>query len=413
MLRKIFSALACCLLLGSAGNGSSESQELKNPVRGVQVHLDDYFPAALDLAKNAGFNYVRTGFYWYETETDAQTYTWTRYDHLVSELDARDLRPIFTMYGGNDLYGSREAPRTHEQIDAFSRWAAAAVDRYKGRGIIWEIWNEPNIPRFWKPKPNPSEYAAFANAVCRRIRANNPQEAVFVGALSSTTDIEKMYRYAGYLSTHLDNGCFSGLTVHPYRLSDPESVSETYSQLKGIKGLRSFASGEWGYTTSGPAAISQDLQAKFAVRSFLINEKEGVDFSVWYTLRDQNKPANDGERGYGLVQRDLSAKLSYSAFRTLNDQIKGKRFSSICGDPPAGVESLIYTGSGGDRVLVTWRNIGGYTMRVDIRSVESTGKDLLGKEITLEQNSGEYVLRGSDAPVYLRITPGETPSCRF
>ena len=34
---------------------------------------------------------------------------------------------------------------------AFARWAAAAARHFQGRGILWEVYNEPNT-KFWKPK---------------------------------------------------------------------------------------------------------------------------------------------------------------------------------------------------------------------------------------------------------------------
>ena len=36
---------------------------------------------------------------------------------------------------------------TQEFREAFAKWAVAAVGHFKGRGIVWELWNEPNIAR--------------------------------------------------------------------------------------------------------------------------------------------------------------------------------------------------------------------------------------------------------------------------
>src|SRR5215203_4858341 len=31
--------------------------------------------------------------------------------------------------------------------------------RYAGRVTAWEIWNEPDLPLFWQPRPDPVAYA--------------------------------------------------------------------------------------------------------------------------------------------------------------------------------------------------------------------------------------------------------------
>lgn len=37
-------------------------------------------------------------------------------------------------------------------VRPFAHWAAAAAQHFRGRGILWEMYNEPNI-RFWRPEP--------------------------------------------------------------------------------------------------------------------------------------------------------------------------------------------------------------------------------------------------------------------
>jgi len=40
------------------------------------------------------------------------------------------------------------------------RWAVAAAHHFRNRGVLWEMYNEPNIG-FWKPKPNVDDYIAL------------------------------------------------------------------------------------------------------------------------------------------------------------------------------------------------------------------------------------------------------------
>ena len=72
------------------------------------------------------------------------------------------MRALFILDYGNPLYTRGKSVRTAEAREAFARWAVAAAKHFSGRGINWEVFNEPNHPIFWPPKPNVNEYAALA-----------------------------------------------------------------------------------------------------------------------------------------------------------------------------------------------------------------------------------------------------------
>ena len=50
------------------------------------------------------------------------------------------------------------APARDEEADRFAVLAEATVRRYR-HVRAWEVWNEPNIPTFWQPKPDARDYA--------------------------------------------------------------------------------------------------------------------------------------------------------------------------------------------------------------------------------------------------------------
>ena len=68
---------------------------------------------------------------------------------------------------------------------AFADWAAAVAKRYGGEGAnYFEIWNEPNNPAFWAPKPNPAAYTADLKAAYAAIKAVDPAAVVLSGGLA-------------------------------------------------------------------------------------------------------------------------------------------------------------------------------------------------------------------------------------
>src|SRR5438034_1100450 len=75
-------------------------------------------------------------------------YNFSSYERIVSMLAARGMRPLFILDYTNSLYESSHSPaytsvgpHTDAVRQAFARFAAAAAAKFKGRGIVWEIWN--------------------------------------------------------------------------------------------------------------------------------------------------------------------------------------------------------------------------------------------------------------------------------
>jgi hypothetical protein len=154
-------------------------------------------------------------------------------------------------------------------VAAFARWTGEAAKRYKGRHVLWEIWNEPNIG-FWKPRPDVRQYIAVFLATCEAVCAVDPQ-ATLVGPASSEfpwTFVEELFR-AGAL-THLD-----AVSDHPYRnyRQGPETAGEDYQTLRRLVARYAPAekqdlpilSGEWGYATH-TKGVSLETQAAFIAR---------------------------------------------------------------------------------------------------------------------------------------------------
>jgi hypothetical protein len=104
----------------------------------------------MEMLAAAGFKWVRMDFTWAGTEREKGVYDFSAYDRLDAHLDKHKLRALFILDYGNKLYEpDGSSPHTDESRAAFARWAAAAVAHFKGKGYLWELWNEPNIAQFW------------------------------------------------------------------------------------------------------------------------------------------------------------------------------------------------------------------------------------------------------------------------
>ena len=234
-----FCALICGLLwlasICDPARAAEPAIGLPGPVipdgLGVNIHFTDARPGELEMLAEGGFRFVRMDFQWSGTERTRGVYDFTPYDRLLAALDKYQLRAIFILDYGNAMYDEGDSPRTDAGREGFARWAVAALTHFQGRGVVWEMWNEPNI-FFWKPKPDPEAYARLAVAVGRAIRGTPAiAHEVYIGPASSTIDMK-------FLETCFKAGCleyWDAVSVHPYRQDAPVGGREKAKDLAKVE----------------------------------------------------------------------------------------------------------------------------------------------------------------------------------
>ena len=239
----------------------------------------------------------------------------------------------------NPLYDNDQSPSSDEGRAAFAKWAAAAVVHFKGRGVLWEMYNEPN--GFWRPQPNVDDYVKLSLAVGQAIRAAAPEETLVGPGLAGFdyTWFEACFK-AGLLDF------WSAVTVHPYRQSAPETSASDYRQLRRMidryapKGKAiPVLSGEWGYSSVWNG-MSLEAQGKMLARQWLTNISNEVPLSIWYDWHDDGGDPSESEHHFGTVHHlyrinpfinDLyplfHPKPAYLAARAYTTQLDGYRFN--------------------------------------------------------------------------------------
>jgi hypothetical protein len=380
---------------------------------GVNIHFTDPEPGETKMIADAGFRWVRMDFVWAVTEKERGRYDFSSYDRLMSELDAHGIRALFILDYGNPLYTADKAVRTEQARQAFARWAVAAAKHFAGRGILWELFNEPNVPLFWPPKPNVNEYIALAQTVSRAWRAEVPNEKL-IGPATWGLDFE-------FLDPVLKSGLldhWSAVSVHPYRQTNPEIVAdeycllrETIARYKTTSTSREIPiiSGEWGYSSVW-RGMNEQIQGELLARQFLTNIANGIPISIWYDWRDDGPDPREPEHHFGLVRhRHFPArtpiydpKPAYHAARTLNTFLNGYTFERRISVGSDGDYVLLFR-SGGDYRIAAWTS-SPVTHRVTLPGM--TGP-LTASTFTGEgsrepiSNSQGLTLEISSAPIYL------------
>lgn len=377
---------------------------------GVNIHFTDAKAGEAEMMADAGFGIIRMDFAWGGIERQKGKYDFSAYDRLMKTLDAHKIRALFILDYGNKLYENGDAPRTDEGRKAFARWVAASVEHFKGRGILWEMWNEPNLGHFWKPKPNAEDYAKLSIAAGKALRDTAPGELYF-GAATSTIDLR-------FLEESFKNGAleqWDAVSVHPYRQQPPETAAQEYRALRAL--IRRHApvgrpfpilSGEWGYSAAWNG-YTEERQGKYLPRQWLTNLANDVHTSIWYDWHDDGQDAKEPEHHFGTVaftyHKDRTPcydpKPAFNAAKTLITALKGFRFNKRLrvGDEQ---NHVMLFSRGEETRLVAW------TLAKEPREVAlPTGAgrfkatSYLGAESTLQAAPEGLKITLSDTPQYL------------
>jgi hypothetical protein len=332
----MFRILTLVLLLSPVTFAQSLPDLTVPDALGVNIHFTTAKPGEMRMLADAGFKWVRMDFTWAATERKKGVYDFSRYDTLLQSLAPHDIRPLFILDYANRLYDDGLPPHTDIARAAMAKWAAAAATHFKGKGVIWEMWNEPNIAQFWKPKPNADNYAKLALAVAKAVRAADPT-SLHVGPATSTIDL-------AFLETCFKAGLldhWDAVSVHPYRQGDPETANPEYRNLRLLiaryapKGKTiPILSGEWGYSAAWKN-FDEARQAKYLPRQLLTNLYNEVPISIWYDWHDDGPDPKEPEHHFGTVRHPYTKgqspvydpKPAYLAMKTLTEQLGGYTYN--------------------------------------------------------------------------------------
>ncbi|NOZ95608.1 MAG: hypothetical protein GXP47_12855 [Acidobacteria bacterium] len=115
---------------------------------GINVHVPP--GVVLDRVVQNGTGWVRIDFLWPVVQPAPAGWDWSVYDALVDEADARGLR-ILAILQETPAWATAGSPGTGVPDPvAWRRFCYRAARRYHGKVAAWELWNEPNLGRFWE-----------------------------------------------------------------------------------------------------------------------------------------------------------------------------------------------------------------------------------------------------------------------
>lgn len=357
-MRRVLAAALALLATAGLGCGDSDEATAKAPPTFYGVAPQDAVSEA-DLARmgngNVGSYHLLLS--WARIEQTEDNYDWSSYDVLMSDLAVQGIEPVAYVFGTPPwLANSGVVPpvRSPEALAAYSEFLTEAAERYGPEGSywdtfalthpgiepepirIWEIWNEINSPNFWKPRPDPGEYAKLFRLSSKTLHRADPEAEVMIAGMFATPQSNKALTSFEYLKRLYEKPGVAEASdlvgIHPYG----PKVSDVKKQMeKTLKVVRRGGDGSagtwvteigWGSDPKVRSQLSKTPKKQGALlrKTYeMMAAKRGrwnLNGALWYTWRDADDPTAlvCGWCGSaGLVDEDLDAKPAWEQFTKL------------------------------------------------------------------------------------------------
>jgi hypothetical protein len=185
-------------------------------------------PGEWDQMAGSGVEAVRTAFYWNSIQpTGPETFDFSIKDQLVLAAAKRGLRVLPVVHGTPTwaALNPGDAGSPPRDTADFARLLIALVARYGPNGSLWaehpevvkqpirawQIWNEPNMTRYWNVAPWAPSYVEFLKVAHRTLNAADPGSKTILAGLpnESWKSLQAIYDAGA-------RGHFDVVALHPY-----------------------------------------------------------------------------------------------------------------------------------------------------------------------------------------------------
>jgi hypothetical protein len=368
------------------------------------------YESRMDRIVELGIKVVRIDNAWRWTDKAAGKYDFQPHHRLIDALDKRGLQAVTILCFTDPRFETENGLRTEAGQKAYVQFCADIAREFKGRGIIWEMWNEPNLQAFWQPLPNAKEYMAAVKAAMIAMRKVDP-ECRIIAPSPCTLDLP-------FLQSCFADGLLdlvSAVSVHSY-CDVPESMFSRYLHLRNLMSPKNIpiVCSEWGFSRvfvgSGTRIRSQEEQASLVTRAALVDLMSGLPLHVIYTNLDYSDKLEWNEDSFGLIASDGKPKKAFHAIRTLVDQLKETKFSRQI---TSGSSDLFESAAGdyvaefsadGFKIIVAWTTGPSRSVKFEVKETPVAMCDINGDALPLPKHQDKYIhIMLTSDPVYLRV----------
>jgi Glycosyl hydrolase catalytic core len=166
-------------------------------------------------------------------------FKWDSPDRFIGELASHGIRAFPALWGNpNWVYGSPARPPLDgpEAVQAWRDFLRGLVARYGPGGSYWateyrrrygasakplpirawQIWNEPNLHKYFAPYPSAESYARLLRISHDAIRSKDPRARIVLAGMPGHGDVEASEFLARLYSKAGIKNEFDAVAIHPY-----------------------------------------------------------------------------------------------------------------------------------------------------------------------------------------------------
>ncbi len=282
----------------AAGTALGSPEAPYNPY-GACAHITRGEPPARTCAmmRQAGMGWVRCDFDWHQVEAKKGEWNFERFDEIVAACEAEDVQ-LLPILG----YSVKWAKPVHEHLDEWEEYVRRVVEHYGRRLPVLEVWNEQNIPEFWK-SPNPTNYLSLLRRTYETVKKVDPSIRVAFGGTAGVPFefFEEVYRLGGA-------NCFDIVCVHPYSCPKrPEGVID--AQIEKLRLLMAqYGDADkpiWATEVGWPTHNEASSSAELLIAGLKAARPEAKTWRMIYVPARQDEDPDADEN----VRRELSDAL--------------------------------------------------------------------------------------------------------
>jgi hypothetical protein len=297
---------------------------------GINVHLAEN--DILQKVMDAGIKWIRIDLFWSEMEPAQGVYDFSRVDRVVEFAHQNDLSVLAIFESTPDWANDGKGPNyPADDIASWQHFITTIVKRYQDRVKYWNIWNEPNVPEFFRGGKEVFLEEVFlpgAEAI-----KNADSSALIVGPelahlVSAGKEWSLWLRY-------LLNNAGDYIDVISHHIYESQAIELLFKKLEGgeiINGIefpsvnqivretgnqyKPFWVTETGWDTW---SFSEQKQAEFYLEMLQTrDEKRYPDKIFFYEIIDSSE---EGIPPWGILKEALEEKPAYTAY---SDFISGE-----------------------------------------------------------------------------------------
>jgi Bacterial Ig-like domain/RTX calcium-binding nonapeptide repeat (4 copies)/Glycosyl hydrolase catalytic core len=362
----ILALLATSLL--AAPQASAARTEFYGIAQGAPIDRRD-----LETMAAARVQTDRFLLFWGAVEPIHGSFRWEATDRLVGSLASHGVRAVPAFWGNPDwVYGASARPPIDSAFaqQAWQGFLKAAVTRYGPGGSYWtnvfsqqfpnsaplpvqswQVWNEPNLKKYFVPYPSPGQYARLLRLSVGAIKSRDPKARVVLAGMPGWGDftawdfLDSLYSVPGI------KAYFDAAALHPYardldhfRLSIERFRAVMTHHNDGATPLW-LTELAWGSAppdsfgiNKGPTGQAEMLSDSYQT---ILSHRGAwnVQRLFWYRMRDPVNPVATCSfcASAGLLEPDRTPKPALSAFEGFSAETTAPRASITAGPGDGGL----------------------------------------------------------------------------